>query len=124
VKLPAPELQRLVRMLGMTGSDHDGEALNAARAAYRLVRTHGLTWEEVLQAEPPVPVVVQQPTTPRYWKNRAEECLFDHSQAISAWETDFLTDFLQDILRRGYALSVKQESVMRRIATKTGVPEW
>ena len=39
---------RLARLLGMVGSDHDGEALNAARLADRLVREHGVTWHDVL----------------------------------------------------------------------------
>lgn len=39
---------RLSRLLGMMGSNADGEALNAARAADRLVRQHGLTWPDVI----------------------------------------------------------------------------
>jgi hypothetical protein len=35
----------------MLGSDHDGECCNAARLACRLLRTHGLTWEQALQAD-------------------------------------------------------------------------
>ena len=34
----------------MIGSDHDGEALNAARAATRLLATNGLTWCDALAA--------------------------------------------------------------------------
>jgi hypothetical protein len=34
----------------MGNSDHDGECCNAARLACRLLRTHGLTWEQALQA--------------------------------------------------------------------------
>jgi hypothetical protein len=37
--------------LGMLGSDHDGECCNAARLACRLLRTHGLTWEQALQPD-------------------------------------------------------------------------
>jgi hypothetical protein len=39
---------KLARILGMTGSLHDGEALNAARLADRLVREQGITWFDVL----------------------------------------------------------------------------
>ncbi len=42
--LPAALAQKLSRVLGMMGSDHDGEVLNAARMADRLVRDAGLTW--------------------------------------------------------------------------------
>src|SRR5690349_12344338 len=38
--LPARDRERLVRVLGMLGSAHDGEVLAAALAA------HGLTWQE------------------------------------------------------------------------------
>jgi len=40
--------KRLARILGMLGSDHDGEILAAARAATALVTRSGLTWSAVL----------------------------------------------------------------------------
>jgi hypothetical protein len=42
--LPAKARTRLAALLGMLGSDHDGEVTNAARAARRLIQHHGLTW--------------------------------------------------------------------------------
>ncbi|MCF4165669.1 hypothetical protein L2U69_08445 [Zavarzinia compransoris] len=39
---------RLVRVLGMLGSAHDGERSAAALAAHRLVTGAGLTWSELL----------------------------------------------------------------------------
>ena len=42
--------QKLARLLGMLGSEHDGEALNAGRLADKLVRSAGLSWHEVLNA--------------------------------------------------------------------------
>ena len=39
---------RLAKLLGMVGSAHDGEALNAARLADRMVFDAGLTWASVL----------------------------------------------------------------------------
>ena len=36
--------ERLAKLLGMLGSNHDGEVSNAARMADALVREHGLTW--------------------------------------------------------------------------------
>jgi hypothetical protein len=39
---------RLIQLLGMIGSDHDGEALNAARLAQRLIGSLQMTWEDVL----------------------------------------------------------------------------
>lgn len=39
---------RLVRLLGMLGSAHDGERANAAALADRLVRNAGLVWDQVV----------------------------------------------------------------------------
>jgi hypothetical protein len=40
--------KRLISLLGMIGSAHDGEALNAARLAQRLIGALEMTWEDVL----------------------------------------------------------------------------
>ena len=39
---------RLAQVLGMMGSAHDGEALNAARVAVRMLKEAGLTWPQML----------------------------------------------------------------------------
>jgi hypothetical protein len=38
----------LVKVLGMLGSDHDGEILNAARSAERLRRKLGVSWDDLI----------------------------------------------------------------------------
>jgi hypothetical protein len=45
---------KLIQFLGMTGSQFDGEALNAARMANRTLKMAGATWADVL-APPPAP---------------------------------------------------------------------
>ena len=47
-QLTAELRARIARLLGMCGSDHDGEVLNAARMADRLVRGLGLTWPSII----------------------------------------------------------------------------
>jgi hypothetical protein len=47
------ERLKLVRILGMLGSDHAGERAAAALAAHRLVQRWGGTWWSLL--EPPLP---------------------------------------------------------------------
>jgi hypothetical protein len=42
---------KLAQLLGMTGSVHDGEALNAMRAANRALRAAGKTWKDVIQVQ-------------------------------------------------------------------------
>jgi hypothetical protein len=40
--------QRLARLLGMCGSSHDGEVVNAARLAIQMLKKASMSWEEVL----------------------------------------------------------------------------
>jgi hypothetical protein len=40
--------QRLARVCGLFGSDHDGEALAAARQTEKIRKKLGVTWEELL----------------------------------------------------------------------------
>jgi len=42
--------ERLAKLLSMTGSGHDGEVLAAIRKANDLLRSHGKTWIDVLNA--------------------------------------------------------------------------
>lgn len=66
---------RLAKLLGMMGSAHDGEALNAARMAHTLVRQAGMTWEDVLRkvgtlvlpAPRPVPVIWRRSRAGNPW---------------------------------------------------------
>jgi hypothetical protein len=51
LNLNKDQTQRLTRILNMMGSHHDGEILNAARSAQKLLRSFGATlWQEVLDA--------------------------------------------------------------------------
>ena len=117
--LTESQLRKLVAICEMLSSSFDNERAAAALLATQLVRDNGMRWTELLHAEPPPPVVIE-PDRPRYWREVAETLLHEHPGALSAWEASFL----QDILRRGYALSPKQEAKLRGIATKTGVPQW
>lgn len=47
--LASPDLDRLAKLLGMLGSEHEGERASAALMADKLVRERGLTWPQVLQ---------------------------------------------------------------------------
>ena len=46
---------RLLNLLARTTSEHDGEALAAARKANQLLGRHGLTWADVISAARPRP---------------------------------------------------------------------
>jgi hypothetical protein len=71
--LPAACHAKLVKVLPMLGSDKPGEVVAAASAA---------------------PVVIQ-PSAPRYWRQCAEEVLFEHSGAVTGWEQELLQSILQ-----------------------------
>ena len=56
-------LTKLVRILGLLGSDQPGERASAAQAAHRLVTSLGVTWMELLEpppAEVKTKVVIQR----------------------------------------------------------------
>jgi hypothetical protein len=46
---------RLAKLLSMTGSDHDAEALAAMRKANELLRLHGKSWQDILTPPPEPP---------------------------------------------------------------------
>jgi hypothetical protein len=47
--MSAAERERLTKFVGMLASEHDGEILNAARAASALLRSKKLTWADALE---------------------------------------------------------------------------
>jgi hypothetical protein len=55
---------RLRKLCGMLGSQHDGERAAAAQAADRLVRELGLTWSEIIAP----PIVPDQWQPARCWR--------------------------------------------------------
>jgi hypothetical protein len=48
IQMPALDRDKLVKMLGMLGSRHDGEVAAAGRSAHTLLRDARTTWTEVL----------------------------------------------------------------------------
>ncbi len=57
---------RLAKLLGMTGSANDNEALVAARKANELVKGAGLQWLDIVALGVPASAkTVKQPKTPR-----------------------------------------------------------
>ncbi len=124
---PTIDLRRLAQFLGMMGSVHDGEALNAARMAHRLVSEAKLTWPEVFTLPPPAaskptggpPPGSQSwhrpPPPPPFdaWLVDVVACL-EHRERLTEWEIDFLEG-----LDRFAFLSEKQQAVLDKIKRKT-----
>ena len=117
--LLAPERRtRLVRLLGMCGSAHDGERANAAALAAKLIRESNLTWDDVIGGQDPSPAY--EPPRPDYegprsasedinWRQMAAAVI--NCGRGSGWEITFC----REILWRGSNLSPKQQAVLHRV---------
>jgi hypothetical protein len=94
----------------MLGSAHDGEVLNAAKAATRLVSEARATWPEVLAPnESPVPIgepVISAPEIGRMLSHR--QCC-----RLNGWEVNFLAG-----VSEARWLSAKQAARLARITAK------
>jgi hypothetical protein len=96
---------RLSKLLGLLGSDHDGEVINAARAADRLVRDSGLRWPDIAMPAPP---------PPRGYRFDPIRFCLAQPPALTDWEERFL----HSIKRQSYRLTPKQFGVLERIVQK------
>ena|SRR5712671_5916708 len=128
--------QKLVRVLGMLGSDHDGERASAARMATQMLREAELTWDHVV-FDPEAILLVKsaldekdariahledicrtltKPKIPNLsdHKLRAKECL-ESDDILSEWEIKFLRSF---ILGRFTTMTDRQLVVLERIEEK------
>jgi hypothetical protein len=134
--LPAlqPEYRaRLVRLLGMLGSDHDGERANAARLADEHRKRSGLTWGEIIlplaedrgrrkpakprkprKAKATKPAKPAPPPAPP-WRDMAT--LVAESVLATKWERDFASGLLEKW--RG-ALTEKQALCLEKLFAKCG----
>lgn len=107
----SPEARtRLIRICGIFGSSFDGERANAARMADELIRAHGLTWADVLQAPRPL-----HRGTDREAAIRCLAC----PQVLSDWETNFL----RSLLGRRRGLTRKQSKILDEIYEKVSAYE-
>lgn len=114
--------RRLAQLLGLLGSDHAGERDNAGRMAHALVRSHGLTWLDVIGAPAlpePEPMRREQHHDPLHgwpggWRGAVETCLRYGEAELTSWEWQFCINLL------GYSAdpSPKQKNVLRRLLDK------
>ena len=134
---------RLIQLLGMMGSAHDGEILTAAKMAQRLLGSEGVTWEEALNGgggkytEDAVRTVLTEaydkgfqdgitkalkerpivPAVRKTWQSYARELRDDYEDYLSEWEQGFIESFIE----RGWAAPTpKQRNIFERLANKTG----
>jgi hypothetical protein len=137
---------RLIQLLGMMGSAHDGEVLNAARMAQKLIGSEALTWEEVFAPQSNGRDYTHDttqyqagyaagyakgckdgfasavPQTYRArgltWRGFALDLRNDHFDDLSEWEQGFVESFIE----RGWNNPTpKQRAIFERIADTLGV---
>jgi hypothetical protein len=105
----APDLAaKLAKVLGLLGSDHDGEVAAAGRRANALIKSAGLTWAQVIRPG----------GSRRCWRSLppdgdcAAQCLL-WPEALTAWEAAFC----RSLVAQNW-MSPKQAAVLDRIARK------
>src|SRR3954471_11423394 len=92
--LTRPLAAHVVKVLGMLGSDHDGEVAAAGRMAHSMLKAMGLTWGDVIKPAAPKPEPQQQSRAQRRWRrptspsDTAALCL-QWSEVLTEWEVDF-----------------------------------
>ena len=103
-------LRLLTAVLGLMGSDYDGEVIAAARYAERIRKEAGLTWYDIVRE-----AVVHSGSepSPNLDFKSAAICL-SFPQLLTDWERGFL----ESILEKDYPLTEKQRNVLRRIVRK------
>ena len=105
--LPPRDARKLAKLCGMFGSAHDGERANAAAAADKLLRSHGMTWPIILGVE-------RAADTADLSIAEMIAAVRAHIAHLTAKEARFITDILL-YPSRGWALSVKQENWLKAI---------
>jgi len=107
--MTAAEQKRLVKLLAMTTSNHDGEALAAARKANAFVQKLDMSWESILCPEQEQDNVAQ----PVPHHAEAKHLLQAGKGIIDAFERRFLIGIM------GFqSLSDKQKSTLANIKNK------
>jgi hypothetical protein len=84
-RLAPDALERLIKLLGILGSAHDGERAAAGLKAHELIRRHGLTWSDILLTTP-------APTSPRpklNWRDKLAACEA-HQHCLNSRERAFV----------------------------------
>lgn len=137
--MPQNPRQRLIQLLGMLGSHHDGEVLNAAKLAQRQLGAMGLTWEEFYGGAPDAAPSQEDltyayqrgykdgaedqrraslPNRPASWQALARLIRDKHERDITDWEYGFIESFIE----RGWPTPTeKQRKIFQRIAAKLDI---
>ena len=113
--LPSTVRDRLTKLLGMTQSSHDGEALNAMRLANRTLAENRITWREVLGTTTAIIASLPEEADDG-WRSIARLCAERGVGVLTDWESNFVRS-----LHRFRRISSKQQAVLLRCAAKVAV---
>lgn len=102
--------ERLVKLVGMFGSDHAGERANAAAAADKLVRQAGLRWPDVILPALAGPIREREIAS----DDDAVEFCLDREGDLTPWEFKFVWS----LHHQRYALTPKQRQTLAGIVEK------
>jgi hypothetical protein len=120
---------RLAKLLGMLGSNSDGERAAAGRLADQLLRARGLTWKQVISvmsSSMSTTTPARSAWTPNAASSPTAKELIEHALAHgdgihSAWECEFLRsirDWPSSLTERQRR---KLESIVAKVAAR-GMP--
>jgi hypothetical protein len=103
--------ERLAKIAGLLGSDHPGEVCNAASAATKILREHGMTWEALVLRQPAMTISMPAPQAaePATWQAAVMACLA-RMDLLTEWERGFVAD-----LRNRRRISAKQARVLSEL---------
>lgn len=107
--------ERLAKIAGLLGSDQPGEVCNAASAATRLLRDHGMTWEALILRAPAASPSADPTSPPRPqsgWRSAVAACQA-RPELLTRWERSFL-----DGLAQRRTLIAKQATILSRLVDK------
>jgi hypothetical protein len=103
---------KLVKLLGLLGSNHDGERAAAALKADRHIRSLGLAWGDVI-----APLATEQaesPPPPQRWQDICAAVL--SSGRATQWESSFCESLLRKW--RGPEVTRKQRATLEKMFEK------
>lgn len=115
--LPPKAAERLAKIVGLLGSDQPGEVCNAASAADRLLRDHGMTWEAlILRPLVTSPAAYPPPPPPQSgWRGAVAACQA-RPELLTRWERTFL-----DGLAQRRTLTAKQAIILSRLVDRVTI---
>lgn len=114
-----PDRDRLVKILRMFSSNHDGEVVSAARRAHELLKLRALDWDDLIIGTGTNRDSRSEERTARHDVDEAiliRRCA-EYESHLSTWEREFIASIADSIQEWG-RLTPKQAGVLNRIVNK------